>query len=388
MPTIEPTKSKRILIVTHYYPPHTGGIEYVAQNQAKQLAALGDIVTVVTSRVSADEVSHTENGVRLVRVRAFNGFEKWGIPFPIFSPRLITVLFRTVKAAQVVHIHDAFYLSSWCAAIIARIYRRPIVLTQHIDLVPHASRLVKIIQQLVYGTVGAVIFRHSATIIVLNERVKRFLVDQGVDGSKIILAFNGVDSQLFRPAAPEEKKIIRDKYQLSKTKKIILFVGRVVHKKGFDKVLAAASEQYQLVFVGGDFGPNRSLNVRCLGKLPQSQLAEIYQAADIFVLPAHSEGFPLTIQEAMASGLPVIMADDDGYAAYELDQNLVYLLQQRPSSEQVREAIQSLLNDDARCQSMASQSLQYARQHFVWQRVADQLDQIYAGLLHAQHEVV
>ena len=323
--------------MTHYYPPHTGGIEYVAQNQARGLAALGDAVTVVTSRVSPDEDSHQDGGVTIVRVKAINGFERWGVPFPIFSPRLVTVLLKATRDADVVHIHDALYLSSWCAALIARLYHRPIVLTQHVDLVPHPSRVVKLLQRLVYATVGATVFHSSAIIVVLNERVKSFLVARGISDAKITFILNGVDSELFRPAAPKEKQVLRAKYELSRSKKIILFVGRIVPKKGFEKVLAAESQLYQLVFVGGSLDRAESANVRFLGRLPQPQLAEIYRAADIFVLPAHGEGFPLTIQEAMASGLPVIMADDAGYAVYELDQNLVYLLEGRPSSELVRE---------------------------------------------------
>jgi D-inositol-3-phosphate glycosyltransferase len=53
---------KNIVIVSHYYPPHSGGIEVVAQNEAQRLVALGHSVTVVTSKVSVNE--------------AWNGLEK------------------------------------------------------------------------------------------------------------------------------------------------------------------------------------------------------------------------------------------------------------------------------------------------------------------------
>ncbi len=374
-------KAKKILIVTHYYPPHAGGIEYVAQNQAKALAALGDSVTVLTSRILADKPCSQDKSATIVRVPAFNGFERWGVPFPIFSPSLLISLRREIRRAEVVHIHDAFYISSWCAAILARLYGRPVVLTQHVDLVPHPSRLVRWLQRLVYATAGAMVFRCSATIIILNERIGSFLLARGISGRKIRLIFNGVDDKLFRPAKPLEKQLIRQKYDLVENRKIILFVGRAAIKKGFDKVLAAKNKRYQLVFVGGQASQAESSQVRFLGQLSQPQLAEIYRAADIFVLPAYGEGFPLVIQEAMASGLPVIMSYDDGYDAYKLDQEFVYLLANRPSSDAIRQAILELVDDGARRRRMANHSRDYVRRHFSWPQVARELDQIYAGLL-------
>jgi glycosyltransferase involved in cell wall biosynthesis len=373
--------TKKILIVAHYYPPHTGGIEYVAQNQAKALATLGYEVAVVTSRVSKNEHNQIENGVTVTRVKAINSFERWGIPFPVFSPRLIFVLLKAVRNAEVVHIHDALYISSWCAVIVARMYKRPVVLTQHIDLVPHSSRLVRLLQRIVYATIGTIVFHFSGEIFTLNERIKTFLTNRGVDDSKITLIPNGVDGKLFHPASISEKRSIREKYKLAMDKKIILFVGRIVSKKGADKVLAAESKLYQLVFVGGNLKKAESSNVRFLGKLPQTKLAEIYRAADIFVLPSHGEGFPLTVQEAMASGLPVIMAYDSGYAVYKLNQDFVLLLSSRPSPELVKNAIQTLVDDDARCRRMARRSLNYVQQNFSWSHVAVEFDRIYIKLL-------
>ncbi len=150
---------KRVVIVSHYYPPHHGGIETVANNQAKQLAANGYDVSVVTSSVAKDEVNGKIDGVQVLRVKAWNGLEKHGIPFPVFAPTLLTTLNRQIKQAEIVHIHDAFYMSSLCATIIARLRKKPLLLTQHVEMVPHSSKLTMIIEKIVYATSGRFIFK-------------------------------------------------------------------------------------------------------------------------------------------------------------------------------------------------------------------------------------
>ena len=59
-----------------------------------------------------------EDGVRTVRVTAWDGVEhRSGVPFPVFSPRLLLTLLREVRRADVVHVHDVLYTSSWVAAL-------------------------------------------------------------------------------------------------------------------------------------------------------------------------------------------------------------------------------------------------------------------------------
>lgn len=371
---------KTVLIVSHYYPPHLGGIEIVAQNQAERLAALGHTVTVVSSSVSTEQCSGMHNGVRVIRIKAWNILEDKGVPFPLFYPTIITTLFREVKRSDIVHIHDAFYISSWCAAVWAKFHKRPIVLTQHVSLIAHGSRLVNLIQRSVYATTGAAVFHASARILTLNDRVEGFLVAKGISRRKLDRLANGVDCDLFYPASKDEKQRVLAKYGLTTDKKIVLFVGRFVSKKGFDKVIAAQSSRYQLVFVGGSTQARDTSHIKFLGTVSQHTLAEIYRAANIFILPSEGEGFPLSVQEAMASGLPVIMSDDAGYAQYKLDKNLTYLLSSRQPAT-IKRVIEELIDNPEQCQRMATYSLRYARKHFSWpQRIAE-LDSIYDSVL-------
>ncbi len=371
----------KILIVAHYYPPHIGGIELVAKHQAERLAAHGHVVTVLTSSVSKRE--HEESGmISLIRIPALNFFEKWGVPFPIFYPRVVIELIRQVKQHDVVHVHDAFYISSFVAALCAWWYRKPVVLTQHVEMVEHPSRIVMLVQKLIYATTGKVVFAVSRAIITLNDRVALFLERHGVIRDKLVSLANGVDTELFHPASREEKRMAREHFGLDPERRIALFVGRFVPKKGFDKLLAAHSDTYQIVFAGGTrpFGVADTSHAVFLGALPHAQLPALYHAADVFVLPSEAEGFPLSVQEAMSSGLPVITTNDPGYARYGFDHDLLCLLDDR-NGPSIRDAITGVMNDQEKMSGMAAYSRRYATEHFGWERVISSLINLYEGLL-------
>jgi D-inositol-3-phosphate glycosyltransferase len=368
--------SRRIVIATHYYPPHTGGIELVARNHAQRLSALGHDVTVITSKVSPAETSGMDGTVRVIRIGALNPLEKYGVPQPIFSPRLWWEAARAVRRADMVHAHDVFYLSSLAVGLAAKAFRKPLVLTQHIMYVPHKIGLVNVAQKAAYATTGRFLFGKSSKIFTLNDDVDAFLRSRSVPEHKIQRMPNGVDPELFFPPTAQQKKQARAKFGLPTTGHVVLFVGRFVAKKGFDKVIAAHSKDYHLVLAGGETDQKLPEGVTSLGKLPQADLAEAFRTADLFVLPSTGEGFPLSVQEAMATGLPVITTDDPGYASYNLDKSLVRLLP-HPTKASVKAAIAELLQDPEQRKKMSAYSVKYATEHFTWDRVVAELEQAY-----------
>jgi glycosyltransferase involved in cell wall biosynthesis len=105
-------------------------------------------------------------------------------------------------------------------------------------------------------------------------------------------------------------------------------------------------------------------------------MADAYRACDVFALPSTDEGFPLTVQEAMSSGLPVVTTDDPGYAPYALDRDHVTLLPR--DAGRLREALHGLAADRARRDRMARYSRAYAADGFSWSGHAGSLLRIYA----------
>ncbi|NEB93335.1 glycosyltransferase family 4 protein [Streptomyces bauhiniae] len=358
----------KVLLVSHYYPPHVGGIENVVHREAKGLSEQGAEVTVLTS---ADRSSSTvEDGVRVVRVAAWNGAERRaGVPFPLFSPALLTTALRLVRRADVVHIHDCLYLSSLAAGLAARLTRTPYVLTQHVALVDHPSGLVRSVQRAVYGGPGRALLRGARSVFTLNASVARFVRQHGARVHRAHHLANGVDTAHFRPvASATERALARERFGLPANRVLVLFVGRLVPKKGYDLLLAAHTPEagYDLVLCGD--GDTKALTgrrgVHHLGAQSPEAVADAYRACDVFALPSIAEGFPLTVQEAMASGLPVITTDDPGYAPYLLDRDRVSLLP-RDHSELAAE-LGKLAADPERRTLMGEYSRTYAEKAFAW----------------------
>ena len=150
---------RRVVLVSHYFPPHPGGIEFVAYNEARLLAAAGLSVVVVTCEPDgATTLELHPDGFSVYRIRAWNGLERrHGAPFPLMHPSVVPRLLRLVRTADVVHVHDSLYLISWVAAAWCALLRRPLVVTQHVHHVAHPNRVVELAQRVVYRTAGLVL---------------------------------------------------------------------------------------------------------------------------------------------------------------------------------------------------------------------------------------
>lgn len=119
---------------------------------------------------------------------------------------------------------------------------------------------------------------------------------------------------------PEQKKeyqtSLKEKYQI-KDKKVILFVGQIIHRKGIDTLLSVASlaKMYHFIFIGGQptaiykkqITDLKLNNVEFIDFISEDKyLKEYFILADIFVLPTREDIWGLVINEAMSYSLPVI----------------------------------------------------------------------------------
>jgi glycosyltransferase involved in cell wall biosynthesis len=371
-----------VLLVAHHYPPHIGGLELVVQKQAESLVENGYEVVVLTSRFeSAPREETPRASLKVIRVACSHVFERlFFIPFPLFSPRLIFQAWKQLRRADVVHLHDVFYMSSWVAAVLACIARKPILLTQHVAMVEHSNPLVMGVQRLVYATAGRWIFSKARGIVVYNENVRAFLRARGVSDKRILIMPNGIDTGLFRPATPQERAGIRRRFGLPEDRPLVLFVGRLVEKKGFHILLDARDPAFDLVFVGPGIVPERgrTKGVHWLGPLDQAQTADVYRACDMFAFPAVGEVFTLAMQEAMASGLPVVTTDDPVYAGSMVADDVVLC---RREADCFKSAINALLADPVQLTALRSRAREVAVRYFDWRMNFSRLMNAYSNVL-------
>ena len=108
-----------VLLVTHYYADHRGGVEIVAAELARRLAARGVHVRWAASTPAMDPAPP---GVELLPMRACNVTERrLGFPYPVWGPISLLRLLRAVWRCDVVHVHDCLYLGNVVAYLAARL---------------------------------------------------------------------------------------------------------------------------------------------------------------------------------------------------------------------------------------------------------------------------
>lgn len=354
-----------ILIITHYFYPHIGGIEIVAYNHAKELIKEGNDITIVTSRLGNERETSFIDEIRVKRVKALNPFErKYHVPYPLFSLKLVSVLINEIKKTDLIVLHGTIYLSSFFGAIIAKYYKRPVILLEHVGFVKYNSMLLNLIQKLLYLSIGKIVINSSKKIFVLNPNVKKYI--SGITNHPIAFFKNGVDIHMFHPVNTRKKIKLRKKYKLPFNRKLVLFVGRFVQKKGLDLVLKSKEKSFDLVLVGTGVINTSAINngIYIFTDLAQRKVAEIYQACDLFILPSRSEGFPLSILEAMASGLPIITTGE--IYLDSVDKRLVKII--KPEVDGIKKTIREIFNDSNLISKMGKYSREVAVSEFTWNK--------------------
>lgn len=369
-----------VLVVCHYYPPHVGGIEVVAQQQARGLAAAGLVVDVLTCDGDAPAGSSQEAGVRVRRVRSWKRLERYGVPFPVCAPTLVWHALRAVRRADLVHVHDALYLTSWVTAVVCRLLRRPYVLSRHVGVVHHPSRLVRLVQGAINRTIGAVVARGASMVLPIDAYVASYARAVTRPATPVWVLPNAVDVRVFRPCTNmEERRRIRRHLELPLDEPLVLFVGRPVPKKGYHVVEAAASNRYGLVFVGGSRAPRTDgAKAFHLGQLQPAEVALAYRACDVFVGASVGEA-PLTVREAMASGLPVLLNDDPAYRALGLPEGTA--LYQPMTPDVLRTALEELLSNELLVAARGRANRSYAERSFGWETHVERLLAAYRAVL-------
>jgi len=301
----------RILIVTHYYAEHASGVEIIAGQLARGWSASGHAVAWAASDL---EVAKPMPGVRRVPMQTWNLTEqRWGIPYPLWGPRSLVRLCREVRECDLVHLHDVLYFGSVAAYGLARLFRKPTVITQHIGAIPYNSWVLRSLLAIGHGLLGRLLLGGCSAGVFYSEAVRSYFERFVSFRRPPAWIINGLDKKRFFALGNLDRTALRVRLGWPAEAPVMLFVGRFVEKKGLTVLrdLAASFPECRWVFIG--WGPNDPArwglgNVQCLGRKENGEIAPYYQAADLLVLPSVGEGFPLVVQEAMACGTPALIS--------------------------------------------------------------------------------
>lgn len=369
----------RIALVTHYYPAHRGGIEIVAGELARRLA---ERFAVVWHASDCDPPPAPAPRLEARPARTCNAVEtRLGLPYPIWGPRSLRAVAASARESDAVHLHDCLYLGNVIACLAARLAGRPVVVTQHVGMVPLRNPIVRFALRLANRTLGRLVLGSAAQAVFVSPAVRDYFARFVRFRKPPLVIPNGVDGTVFRPLEPEARAARRRSLGIDAERPILLFVGRFVEKKGLPMLreLAARLGEAQWIFAGwGPLDPQawNLPHVRVLKGLDSSALAPYYQAADLLVLPSVGEGFPLVVQEAMACGTPALVTDETAAGSPET-QGL--LLHEPADLERWTARLRELLASRDTLSALRPRVAAFAREAWSWQRCAERYAEVFAA---------
>ncbi len=186
--------------------------------------------------------------------------------------------------------------------------------------------------------------------------------------------------------------------RLEREERRILFVGRLIERKGLPYLIEAMDLlphelPVRLDIVGaGDQRPllerlvkDKGLTERVFfrGRVPYEELAELYAGCDVFVLPAivdsqgDTEGLGVVLVEAMSYKKPVVATNVGGIPDIVHHNETGILVEQR-DPQALAQAIEAVLTDDDWARELGQAGFAYVKQYFSWPRIVDQVVALYS----------
>ncbi|MGA4945204.1 glycosyltransferase family 4 protein [Streptomyces cinereoruber] len=291
----------RVVIVTESFPPDVNGVAHCALQTARHLVRRGHAPLVIAPAV-ADPAADAHAPCAVVRVPS--------LPLPGYPQVRVALPSRRVAAAiaahraDLVHLAGPFVLGVRGMTAAARL-GIPAVAVYQTDLAGYARTYVGTGEGTAWRRLRAV---HGAADRTLapSSAALRDLEAHGI--GRVRLWGRGVDTARFRPALRDTalRRALAPDGEL-----LVGYVGRLAPEKRVDLLAGACGLPGVRVVVVGDGPSGPALRAalpgaRFLGRRTGADLARVFASLDVFAHTGPYETFCQTVQEAMASGVPVV----------------------------------------------------------------------------------
>ena len=362
----------RIGMFVSNYLPHPGGLEVMVWNLARGLARRHHVVLVTSAYNGKSGVSR-EDGMTVHRLPAVHVTERVSVPYPVPTGPGLRAALRESTGADVIHAHGALYAQTLLARRAARRSGAPLVLTEHVGFVSYDNVALNAVQRVAWRAIGDPVVRGADAVVALSARVHGWLAER--NRPDVRFGGNGVDLAAFR-TREADRRAARRSFGLPETETLVLWAGREAAKKNLDLALGIPRDQFTLVLCGWkrDLSGERLVD---LGNVPHERMTELYGCVDVLLHTATGEGFPLAVQESVASGVPVVILWDGGYARW-MPRDLVAACD---TAAEIAPTLGTLLCDEARRARMAMAGRAWAEEHWSWEATVAAYEEIYRDVI-------
>ncbi len=361
-----------------WHPNSIGGVQAHVRDLASQLSRRGFKVNIISRRVGLFDLRFQESeGYYLINSL---------LPFDVIlvppDPRDIEEVILKLKP-DIVHSHHIFTLTPLFALKVASDLGIARVATNHTLFLAHDFRMFWSIASLLLPT--RYYLQYAQAVISVSRVADTFV--ESIMGSdfkaKRFVVPNAVNTYKITPPAREPED------------NIILFVGRLVYRKGLHVLIKALQRvrirDFKLYVVGGGYMGilSRILakayevedKVEFLGVVPEEVKLELYRRAKVVVVPSiFNESFGIVALEAMAAGRPVIASRVGGLEEVVIDGE-TGLLVEPGSEEQLAEAIEMLLGDEVYRRRLGANARRFVETRYSWDVVLNSIMDVYNYVL-------
>jgi glycosyltransferase involved in cell wall biosynthesis len=238
--------------------------------------------------------------------------------------------------------------------------------------------------------------KYSNAVVIGARSECKAVSQRGIQNlyNRVVRIPHGVDTESFHPAKKDMG--YKKKYGILEKDRVILHIGRLAARKGVAEVIHSfhkikkARPDVKLMIVGT--GPLekklkklvKKLNIEketiFTGTVPFSELQRLYASCDFFLMHSYWEGFGMTNQEALASGLPCICTNVGG-APDIIEDGVNGYLVEVGDIDRMTECSIKLLDDDELLKSMSKAARQSMLKGFRWHDMVDSYIKLYEQVL-------
>jgi glycosyltransferase involved in cell wall biosynthesis len=316
----EPRRALRVTVVSPEPTPYRSPLfDRVAVRPEVELTVIYAAETVA-NRTWSVEPRHRAEFLRGRRLPGVHGVLRHDYPV---TPGIARALARSNPDVVVASGWSTF--PSQAAIAWSRTHGIPyVLLVESHDLGPRSRW-----RRAVKGLVVPSIMRRAANVLVVGTAARESVIDRGAQPSAVRVFANTIDVEVWR----ERARLLRDRREQLRADAsyapedvVVLSVARLVPEKGLHTLIRAAAttgdRRIRVVVAGSGPGSRQlaeladALGVRLtlLGDLAEKALAEAYVSADVFALLSRHETWGVVVNEAAASGLPLLLSDRVGAA--------------------------------------------------------------------------
>jgi glycosyltransferase involved in cell wall biosynthesis len=386
-----------ILHVTPYMHASAGGPPVVVENFTAEANRLGHSSESVSTFAfcNGDDSILRKHLEQLAPTTFLTGLET----VPIVSRSGAEKINAQVRRADIVHVHTLWSPLNVAARFACRKHDKPYVLMPHGMLDPYSLSL-KALKKSVYLK-----FFEGPNMACAQRMIYTTSEEERLASLAALRLPRGAIVPLGARASSNSINDLRlrflEKYPQAEGKRRLLFLGRLHHKKGLDRILNCLQRVRQtipnvLLVVAGTGEPKYQDHIRQLvsslalddhvvftGHLDGDQKWASFAASELFLLPSRQENFAITVAEAMQMGVPVVITDKVNTWPYVEEAGAGLVLAERDIDALLPRAIETLLTDHATRSKMSAQGSRYARDRLTWHASARKLlacyDQVVSG---------